>query len=180
MPSDLSLPRRLHHLPRYRTHGAQSPSTDRPSASLLCATPAPSLGARRLPMAGCQTLLHSIAGRSRAPGLSLSARYARYSLGPCPPASLLVLSGQPRSPSMAARTARVPQPYTRAQRLPMHCGIASPWSRFLEAPCCSPVRAPLRPWPPSAVESIRAHLCSDFVRPASSPASPLSTAPLSL
>jgi hypothetical protein len=79
-----------------------------------------------------------------------------------------------------ARTARVPQPYTRAQRLPTHRGIASPWSRFLQAPCCSPVRAPLHPWPPSAVESIRAHLCSDFVRPASSPAAPLSTAPLSL
>jgi hypothetical protein len=101
MPSDLSLPRRLHHLPRYRTRGAQSPSADRPSASLLCVTPAPSLGARRPSMDGFQTLLHSIAGRSHAPGLSLSARCARYSLGSCPPASLLVLSGQPRSPSMA-------------------------------------------------------------------------------
>jgi hypothetical protein len=101
MPSDLSLPRRLHHLPRCRTRGAQSPNADRPSASLLCATPAPSLGARRPSMAGCQTLLHSIAGWSRAPGLNLFARCARYSLGSCPPASLLVLSGQPRSLSMA-------------------------------------------------------------------------------
>jgi hypothetical protein len=107
MPSDLSLPRRLHHLPRCRTRGAQSPSADRPSASLLCATPAPSLGVRRPSMAGCQTLLHSIAGRSRAPGLNLSARCARYSLGPRPPASLLVLSGQSRSLSMVELVLRV-------------------------------------------------------------------------